>query len=346
MTTKPKTYDYGAALAHFEEEAFDHPERAAALAEHLDVDPDDITEEGNDQYAICKRRTKFGDSPEQIAENVTLCKKALGYVLTNVETLTPEVLRLANIDEQALADMARHAAKRVEEAADAYLTQLECFERTVTPYESQFKWDSTLKRARKIDEPEHLEARLVGLSLLCNAPTWIESLRALACRIRSEAAELDEINRRRRDLKSYRRLETMMREHPDAAQLLDEGIHTVLNTLYRAGKTPACEEYPRTQDYIKSLHEAWTGQEIIDRRESGYADSGQYMVLDDDEANSMWEDQLNSYLDDGCVEGADGKYFDREAWKKDARRDGRGHCLNGYDGTEIEHRGLYIYRTN
>lgn len=61
----------------------------------------------------------------------------------------------------------------------------------------------------------------------------------------------------------------------------------------------------------------------------------EFWIMDDTAADSAWDESLENYLDE-CVAGADGPYFDREAWKRDARFDGRGHCLNGYDGNEIE----------
>jgi hypothetical protein len=74
-----------------------------------------------------------------------------------------------------------------------------------------------------------------------------------------------------------------------------------------------------------------------------------YMVLDEDERESRWDDALENYLDE-CVEGADGPYFDRDAWKRDARFDGAAHTLGSYDGGEIEvsvkDGWFWIYRTN
>ena len=76
----------------------------------------------------------------------------------------------------------------------------------------------------------------------------------------------------------------------------------------------------------------------------------EYVVMDDEQADSARDEALDSYLDDGCVEGADSPYFDREAWKSDARHDGRGHILSSWDGTEYEHQingeYLYVYRIN
>jgi len=75
----------------------------------------------------------------------------------------------------------------------------------------------------------------------------------------------------------------------------------------------------------------------------------EYRVLDDDGRETAWDESLENYLDE-FVEGSDAPYFDREAWKKDARMDGAGHCLSGYDGNENEyHHGnewWFLYRVN
>ena len=86
-----------------------------------------------------------------------------------------------------------------------------------------------------------------------------------------------------------------------------------------------------------------------------------YRVLTDEEADEAWEESLNSYIEE-CItpeidkisEGAGNlSYyitFDEEAWKRDARMDGRGHSLSSYDGHENEEtvNGItfYIYRIN
>ncbi|MHC4371036.1 MAG: hypothetical protein ACYSW8_25790 [Planctomycetota bacterium] len=61
-----------------------------------------------------------------------------------------------------------------------------------------------------------------------------------------------------------------------------------------------------------------------------------YLVVDEDEREERWEDALENLLDD-CIEGADGPYFDREAWKRDARFDGAASYLSSYDGSEEEY---------
>jgi hypothetical protein len=81
--------------------------------------------------------------------------------------------------------------------------------------------------------------------------------------------------------------------------------------------------------------------------------SKEYAIGTDDEADTAWEAALDSYLEE-CVypELPDSmkNYFDDDAWKRDARFDGRGHSLSPYDGNEDEqeHDGetFIIYRLN
>lgn len=80
-----------------------------------------------------------------------------------------------------------------------------------------------------------------------------------------------------------------------------------------------------------------------------------YLVLTDDEANEMWDESLDSYIEE-CVLPEIPRhyrsYFDCDAFKDDCRHDGRGHSLATYDGCENEetvffdghHETLYIYR--
>ena len=86
--------------------------------------------------------------------------------------------------------------------------------------------------------------------------------------------------------------------------------------------------------------------------------SEEYIVVTDEEADELWEQELDYYLEE-CIypELSDNlvRYFDDEAWKRDARFDGRGHSLNRYDGNEYEEtvyneygerKNYYIYRQN
>ena len=83
------------------------------------------------------------------------------------------------------------------------------------------------------------------------------------------------------------------------------------------------------------------------------AEGAEYRVLTDDEADEAFEEALDSMLDEVILPDLDEAlqcYFDRDAWKRDASYDGRGHHLNHYDGCEDEVTvngvDYYIYRTN
>lgn len=63
----------------------------------------------------------------------------------------------------------------------------------------------------------------------------------------------------------------------------------------------------------------------------------EYLVVTDDEADKLWDQDLDNYIED-VLEIPDSLryYFDTEKWKKDARLDGRAHSLARYDGHEYE----------
>lgn len=65
----------------------------------------------------------------------------------------------------------------------------------------------------------------------------------------------------------------------------------------------------------------------------------EYLAGTDREMDEAWDEDLENYIDE-CIlpdlpETAR-RYFDNEAWKRDARHDGRAHSLNRYDGSEEE----------
>ena len=79
----------------------------------------------------------------------------------------------------------------------------------------------------------------------------------------------------------------------------------------------------------------------------------EYFVVTDDEADELWEEYLDNYIEEVILPEINKhyrNYFDNESWKKDARMDGRGHSLSSYDGyeysEEINGETYYIYRIN
>jgi hypothetical protein len=113
------------------------------------------------------------------------------------------------------------------------------------------------------------------------------------------------------------------------------------------------------EDYIIALAEE-LGEDPADITEERYKcyglkvlshGSAEYAVGTDEEADEAWNQALDSYLDDCGVLGSIPKnlraYFDRDAWKRDARHDGRGHALASYDGDEMELQDGYVaFRIN
>ena len=79
--------------------------------------------------------------------------------------------------------------------------------------------------------------------------------------------------------------------------------------------------------------------------------NGEYLVLTDSEADEEEDERLNNYLEE-CIMPEIPEhlqnYFDDEAWKRDARMDGRGQIISTYDGCEyeetVEGTTYYIYR--
>lgn len=103
----------------------------------------------------------------------------------------------------------------------------------------------------------------------------------------------------------------------------------------------------------------YLGVSISELEVSSYDDkiieygSEEYLVVTDDEADELWENELDNYLEEIIYPELPEhicRYFDSEAWKSDARYDGRASSLGRYDGNEdsviYEDIELYIYRQN
>ena len=132
--------------------------------------------------------------------------------------------------------------------------------------------------------------------------------------------------------------------------LKDDSIESAINEMLESDAIEDCDD---TKLLVIAYDRLANGNGFTsDIEQSKYddctfeVDGETWLVCDDDEKETKWDEALESYLDEGCVEGADSPYFDREAWKRDARTDGRAHSLNRYDGSENSFGEFYIYRTN
>lgn len=114
------------------------------------------------------------------------------------------------------------------------------------------------------------------------------------------------------------------------------------------------------EDYVIALAEE-LGEDPADITEESYNHYGEMVILSvgsaeyavgtDEEADEAWDQSLDSYLDDcGVLDSMPESlrpYFDREAWKRDAKMNGRGHSLASYDGHEIDLADGYVaFRIN
>ena len=124
------------------------------------------------------------------------------------------------------------------------------------------------------------------------------------------------------------------------------------------------EEYQEEQaelDKEKEQDMADAIQEIIDELESIVNDydnvfsyyNEEYIVVTDSEADDLWEQELDNYIEECILPEMPEhlqNYFDEDAWKSDAKIDGRGHAISRYDGCEYEEEvngtTYYIYRIN
>ncbi len=123
----------------------------------------------------------------------------------------------------------------------------------------------------------------------------------------------------------------------------------------------ADERYSREE--INEILQKWIDEECTlledEFQVSTYDDnrveygSQEYLVCTDSEADDLWEESLDSYLEHCVYPELTGNlkyYFDDEKWKRDAKMDGRGHSLSRYDGNENEEKvgdtWYYIYRIN
>lgn len=106
------------------------------------------------------------------------------------------------------------------------------------------------------------------------------------------------------------------------------------------------------QEVVKTFVEDGTLQTPEDSI-YGYFETadGTYQVLTDNEADDVWDEQLDQYIDDCVLDQLPNHlacYFDDEKFKRDCKFDGRGHTLSPYDGTEheymVEGEWFYIYR--
>ena len=144
-------------------------------------------------------------------------------------------------------------------------------------------------------------------------------------------------------------------------QHLGEDFFIFGDSAYSGTEDAAMESYEAVKEDYESFEDFLSNEsdEVEELESDDYNED--YRVLTDEEADEAWEESLDNYIEE-CItpeidkisEGAGNlSYyitFDEDAWKRDARMDGRGHSLSSYDGHEneetVEGTTFYIYRIN
>jgi len=136
-------------------------------------------------------------------------------------------------------------------------------------------------------------------------------------------------------------------------ELTKIGLHDLVNTLYFL-----CggDQSPKHLEFMQEYRDLFDGKEIEDTREESEISDGEYLVLDDSEADQAFEESISNTMDECILDRLPKEYrmyFDTEAYIRDVQiNDGRGSTLSSYDGEENEilnpasDEWFYIYRTN
>jgi len=116
----------------------------------------------------------------------------------------------------------------------------------------------------------------------------------------------------------------------------------IVNFLFHLYSEPS---YGRDK-FQNTCKQAFDGLTVDEYRELQNTNSGEYLVLTEDEADEKAREGVESYIDD-CLEIPKHieNYFDRERYIDDILSyDGRASQLASYDGEEHEYDEYYIYK--
>ncbi len=328
----------------------DEETRIKALAEFLDLEPEDIEWDYGNTFVVLQRPAKRGTSPKEAQR---LVDQLRGVLELAIGPQTKEWTTDTFYREYAEQKAAKERADDIERELKKLGRDLPHIKAPYTVCEKcdyqNFRFGPSkcpkckgalirmgTRRPVRMLDVDHMSDKLKA-----------QTLHALK-HIDLHEQKLEHERNEYRSRFTYENIMNVLRiKQPDAMSI---GIHEVANTLHFLMPQTSQDH---AEAHRKTLKEAFDGKEPKDRREDYTADSGQYMVLTDSEADQAEDDSFDSYLDD-CVlpdlpETAR-EYFDRDSWKEDAKADGRGHAISGYDGEErevlIEGEWLYIYRIN
>lgn len=346
-----------------------YSDRHRALARHLGVAFGDLTECKWDdkQFELRTHKVKRGTGPDEAREYVALVRKALEIVYPNENTTSWTTGYLLEQYTEAKKLDLTETKKALTAQVEKVFDKLDMPRSEKVDFTDLNEFIFKLERAlmRRVGSP--------ALTMKANRSNrgYLQRKIEEACKdhihrpmlkVLVDIQELDlliqkyEALRKRKEAShTYDNIVARFRANPETLAMTKIGIHDLVNSLYFI-----C---PNSRDgygadnalaHSDALREAFNGVEIKDRRTDEEADDGEYMILDNDEADELWDQDLQNYLDE-CVlpelpENARA-YFNEEKWKDAARGDGRAHSLGRYDGQERveddqETGRWYIYRVN
>lgn len=293
--------------------------RAAALAKHLGCDLDEIEQIGGiydgQTYQVSPHTVRDGVGPAAARKTVELIRKALSIVLPGdqgKEINTGDLLRYYHLNIKA---------KEANKSREKEIKSIELQLPTLGFHHP--KLEDRKPTTEDLDQlsPEH----------------HADTRRKLG-RIAELQQRIRETEEKRAGFITYNNMVELFRA--ECPELVEIGLHDLVNGFYFL--CPDCEEYEKGDelaDHILTYREAFDGLQIEDRTTPRKTNNGEYLVVTDEEADELWDEELEQYIDDCIIpevpEPYQG-YFDREGWKEAARVDGRGHNLSRYDGTEVE----------
>ena len=129
------------------------------------------------------------------------------------------------------------------------------------------------------------------------------------------------------------------------------------------------EDYETTEEALEAWYQGLTTDELDEDQQKIIAlmevadlewdesekaiDDCDYYVYTEEEADKAFEEAIDNYIDECVLSEIPPQYrnyFDRDAFMKDCKMDGRGHSLSSYDGSEesiiVLNTEYFIYRCN
>jgi hypothetical protein len=226
-----------------------------------------------------------------------------------------------------------------EDKVRAVIDHLDLTEETATITENGDNYEVNTRQVKHGSSPETCKKETDLLKALLT-PNKIKQIEAII--------NLDFVSKGTRD-KVYKSTTDYLDKYKkdrEEYKELDEMAGYVSNTVYHLLEKTGT-------DYVLMMQEAFLNKKVNDRRQSYTQNDGEYLVLDDDEAEKAWSESIENYYEEYIepnLEGNLSAYFDYQKWERDAKMDGRGHSLNHYDGSEdevtVDGTDYYIYRVN